>query len=247
MSRAAREMQAERRKRRSASVRARRRRGNALARRVGTGRGVARRRARWRARCCVCPMQRARRDTSSRRMPRPRRRSCRRCRSMAGAGSRCRAACPLIEAVNVEQFVPQMVNLELVGGVNFQKGCYPGRRSSRAATTRHAEAAHGLFDSAAEAHAGDDVFHDDDPSQPAGRIVGNAAPGPHGGSSSADREVKLAALERGQPASAQHRRRDARTARAALRAGALDGLSACASCSSTTASTRAMPRRPWGS
>jgi tRNA-modifying protein YgfZ len=26
-----------------------------------------------------------------------------------------------------EQFVPQMVNLELVGGVNFQKGCYPGQ------------------------------------------------------------------------------------------------------------------------
>jgi folate-binding protein YgfZ len=27
----------------------------------------------------------------------------------------------------VEQFVPQMVNLELVGGVSFTKGCYPGQ------------------------------------------------------------------------------------------------------------------------
>src|SRR6185436_13673479 len=27
----------------------------------------------------------------------------------------------------VEQFVPQMLNLELLGGVNFQKGCYPGQ------------------------------------------------------------------------------------------------------------------------
>ncbi len=26
-----------------------------------------------------------------------------------------------------EQFVPQMVNFELVGGVNFKKGCYPGQ------------------------------------------------------------------------------------------------------------------------
>lgn len=103
---------------------------------------------------------------------------------------------PLIEAVNVEQFVPQMVNLELVGGVNFQKGCYPGQevvaRSHYRGTLKRRMA---LFDSAAEAHAGDDVFHDDDPSQPAGRIV-NAAPSPHGGSSALI-EVKLAALERG--------------------------------------------------
>jgi folate-binding protein YgfZ len=34
---------------------------------------------------------------------------------------------PRIVAATVEQFVPQMVNLELVGGVNFQKGCYPGQ------------------------------------------------------------------------------------------------------------------------
>jgi hypothetical protein len=27
----------------------------------------------------------------------------------------------------VEQFVPQMVNFDLVGGVNFKKGCYPGQ------------------------------------------------------------------------------------------------------------------------
>ena len=103
---------------------------------------------------------------------------------------------PLIEAVNVEQFVPQMVNLELVGGVNFQKGCYPGQevvaRSHYRGTLKRRMA---LFDSIADAHAGDDVFHDDDPSQPAGRVV-NAAPGPRGGSSALI-EVKLAALERG--------------------------------------------------
>ena len=34
---------------------------------------------------------------------------------------------PWIRAASSETFVPQMVNLELVGGVNFKKGCYPGQ------------------------------------------------------------------------------------------------------------------------
>ena len=34
---------------------------------------------------------------------------------------------PRIVAATAEQFVPQMLNLELVGGVDFQKGCYPGQ------------------------------------------------------------------------------------------------------------------------
>jgi tRNA-modifying protein YgfZ len=38
-----------------------------------------------------------------------------------------RAGRPFISAATQEQFVPQMVNLELIGGVNFQKGCYPGQ------------------------------------------------------------------------------------------------------------------------
>jgi hypothetical protein len=32
-----------------------------------------------------------------------------------------------VRTATVEQFVPQMINLELLGGVNFQKGCYPGQ------------------------------------------------------------------------------------------------------------------------
>jgi folate-binding protein YgfZ len=38
-----------------------------------------------------------------------------------------RSGVPRIVAGAVEQFVPQMVNLELVGGVSFTKGCYPGQ------------------------------------------------------------------------------------------------------------------------
>jgi hypothetical protein len=38
-----------------------------------------------------------------------------------------RAGRPLITAATQDQFVPQMVNLEQIGGVDFKKGCYPGQ------------------------------------------------------------------------------------------------------------------------
>jgi folate-binding protein YgfZ len=34
---------------------------------------------------------------------------------------------PWITAATQDQFVPQMANLELLGGVSFRKGCYPGQ------------------------------------------------------------------------------------------------------------------------
>lgn len=104
---------------------------------------------------------------------------------------------PTIEAATVEQFVPQMLNYEIVGGVDFQKGCYPGQevvaRSQYRGTIKRRMF---LFDVDAEASAGQEVFHSDDASQPAGMVV-NAAPHPDGSSSSALVEVKLAALDSG--------------------------------------------------
>jgi folate-binding protein YgfZ len=38
-----------------------------------------------------------------------------------------RAGRPLITSATQDQFVPQMVNLEQIGGVDFKKGCYPGQ------------------------------------------------------------------------------------------------------------------------
>ena len=38
-----------------------------------------------------------------------------------------RAGRPLITAATQDMFVPQMVNLEKIGAVDFQKGCYPGQ------------------------------------------------------------------------------------------------------------------------
>ncbi len=37
------------------------------------------------------------------------------------------AGIPTIVAATQEAFVPQMVNLDLIGAVNFKKGCYPGQ------------------------------------------------------------------------------------------------------------------------
>jgi folate-binding Fe-S cluster repair protein YgfZ len=46
-----------------------------------------------------------------------------------------RAGIPTIVAATQDEFVPQMANFDLIGGVSFRKGCYPGRRSSRARST----------------------------------------------------------------------------------------------------------------
>lgn len=54
-------------------------------------------------------------------------------RSATPAGSKAwnwlaiNAGVPVISTATQDKFVPQMLNWELVGGVNFQKGCYPGQ------------------------------------------------------------------------------------------------------------------------
>ena len=104
---------------------------------------------------------------------------------------------PVIEAATAAHFVPQMLNFELVGGVNFQKGCYPGQEIvARAQYRGTVKRRMFLFDADAALHAGQEVFHSADPGQPAG-LVANAAPQPGGHGSSALVEVKLAALDGG--------------------------------------------------
>lgn len=103
----------------------------------------------------------------------------------------------LIESTTFEQFVPQMVNFELVGGVDFQKGCYPGqevvaRSQYRGSIKRRAF----LFDTVAPAQSGQEIYHSLDPQQPAGMVV-NAAPRLHGEGSSVLAELKIAALDGG--------------------------------------------------
>lgn len=38
-----------------------------------------------------------------------------------------KAGMPRISAATQEEFIPQMVNFELIGGVSFKKGCFPGQ------------------------------------------------------------------------------------------------------------------------
>ncbi|MBL0726665.1 folate-binding protein YgfZ [Piscinibacter sp. HJYY11] len=96
-----------------------------------------------------------------------------------------------IEAATVDQFVPQMLNYEVLGGVDFKKGCYPGQevvaRSQYRGTIKRRSF---LFSSSAALQAGQEVFHDADPSQPAGLVVNAASP-------LALVELKLTALEGG--------------------------------------------------
>ncbi|MDE2564615.1 MAG: folate-binding protein YgfZ [Burkholderiales bacterium] len=79
---------------------------------------------------------------------------------------------PRIVAATAEQFVPQMVNLELVGGVAFDKGCYPGQevvaRSQYRGTVKRRAA---LLYTPTLLAPGQEVFHDGDPEQPAGLVV----------------------------------------------------------------------------
>jgi folate-binding protein YgfZ len=95
--------------------------------------------------------------------------------------SEVEAAVPTVFAATQEKFVPQMVNFEVLGGVNFKKGCYPGqevvaRSQYLGKLKRRMHRAHA--DQAAVA-AGQDVYHSGE-EQPVGTVV-MAAPSPRGG------------------------------------------------------------------
>jgi folate-binding protein YgfZ len=86
---------------------------------------------------------------------------------------------PRIVAATSEAFVPQMINLELVGGVNFQKGCYPGqevvaRSQYRGTLKRRAylmQSPDPIGSSGGAPEDGQEVFDTAHPDQPAGRVV----------------------------------------------------------------------------
>lgn len=87
-----------------------------------------------------------------------------------------RSSVATVTAPIVDAFVPQMLNYESVGGVNFKKGCYPGqevvaRSQFRGTLKRRAYLVH--CESAMK--AGDDVFATTDASQPCGTVAQAAA------------------------------------------------------------------------
>ena len=95
--------------------------------------------------------------------------------------SEVRSGVATLSAPVVEAFVPQMLNYESVGGVNFKKGCYPGqevvaRSQFRGTLKRRAYIAHAPADVA----VGAEVFAAGDLEQPCGTVA-QAAPAPGGG------------------------------------------------------------------
>lgn len=89
---------------------------------------------------------------------------------------------PVILPATQDEFVPQMANMEVLHGISFQKGCYPGqeivaRTQYLGKLKRRMYLAH--VDS--DTKAGDEVYSPVLQDQAAG-LVANAAPSPDGGS-----------------------------------------------------------------
>ncbi len=98
-----------------------------------------------------------------------------------------------IVAATSEQFVPQMVNFEVVGGIDFQKGCYPGqevvaRSQDRGTIKRRSH----VMRCDAPLQPGIEVFDSADPTQPAGMVV---LAGAHAGHHAALVEIKVSVLD----------------------------------------------------
>ncbi len=103
-----------------------------------------------------------------------------------------RAGIGHVAQATTQQFVPQMLNYELLGAVDFHKGCYPGqevvaRTQYRGSIKRRTF--HVLAD--APLQVGDELFSAADPGQPCGMVVAAAPAGD--GAWEALAELKLAA------------------------------------------------------
>ncbi len=93
-----------------------------------------------------------------------------------------RAGVPVITPPTQELFVPQMVNMDLIGGLSYTKGCYPGQeivaRTHFLGTLKQRMYLAHL--SAGDPQPGDKLYSADLGDQASGTIV-NAAPAPQGG------------------------------------------------------------------
>jgi hypothetical protein len=93
-----------------------------------------------------------------------------------------RAGVPVITPPVQEQFVPQMVNMDLIGGLSFSKGCYPGQEivARTHFLGRLKQRMYLAHLAAGEPRPGDRLYGADLGGQASGTIV-NAAPAPGGG------------------------------------------------------------------
>lgn len=107
------------------------------------------------------------------------------------------AGLPQVVEQSKEKFVPQMINFELIGGVNFRKGCYPGQeivaRSQYLGKLKRRMAI--ALVNADSVDVAREIFSDNDPSQPCGMIVNAERNFGHGFACLV--EIKLADQEQG--------------------------------------------------
>jgi len=93
-----------------------------------------------------------------------------------------RAGLPRITLATQDQFVPQMANLELIGGIDFKKGCYPGQEI--VARTQYLgklkRRMYRLQTDDLEARAGLELFSAAGDAQPVGTVVSAALTGSGG-------------------------------------------------------------------
>ncbi|MFG6489550.1 YgfZ/GcvT domain-containing protein [Roseateles sp. BYS78W] len=113
----------------------------------------------------------------------------------AWAAAEAEAGVAWVRGATVEAFVPQMINFEVLGGVSFKKGCYPGqeivaRSQYRGTLKRRLQ----VFEAEGVATVGQEIFHSADPEQPAGVVAGS---GSRDGRTVIAAEIKLAALDGG--------------------------------------------------
>jgi len=88
----------------------------------------------------------------------------------------------VITPATQEQFVPQMVNMDLIGGLSYSKGCYPGQEivARMHFLGRLKQRTYLAHLGAGEPVPGDKLYSADLGGQASGMIV-NAAPAPGGG------------------------------------------------------------------
>lgn len=111
---------------------------------------------------------------------------------------------PHITATTQEQFVPQMINFELIGGVNFKKGCYPGQEIVARSQYLGKLKRRMMHASVTAEHVapGTEIFAASDPGQPCGMVVNAARATPQTVDclveiklAAADAEVRLGAAD----------------------------------------------------
>ena len=92
------------------------------------------------------------------------------------------AGVPHITSATQEEFVPQMANLELIGGVSFTKGCYPGQEIV-ARTKYLGKVKRRTYRASVQSDCpqpGTDLFSPDLADQSCGKVI-EATPSPSGG------------------------------------------------------------------